>query len=52
MDYRLEGPEEAQAIAKSGPMCQTAPNATGKKCQCSFDCVNYKLRAAGFKAEE
>jgi len=49
-DYRTDGPEEARQIAFGHRACETAPNGTGSRCSCSFDCANYWLRARGFKA--
>jgi hypothetical protein len=48
-DYRIEGPAEAQQIVREQRACETAPNGTGARCTCSFDCANYWLRAKGFK---
>jgi len=50
-DYRIDGPAEAQQIVREYRTCETAPNGTGARCTCSFDCVNYWLRAKGFKAD-
>lgn len=33
-------------IIAAWPACKTAPNGTGARCTCSFDCANYWLRAA------
>lgn len=49
-DFLNEGPEEAQRIVREHRACETAPNSTGARCTCDFDCANYCLRAAGFKA--
>lgn len=49
-DYRIDGPEEARQIALGHRACETAPNGTGSRCSCSFDCANYWLRAKGYKA--
>lgn len=49
-DYRTEGPEEARQIVREHRACETAPNGTGSRCLCSFDCANYWLRASGYKA--
>ena len=51
MDYRTDGPPEAQRLARERPACQTAPNGTGSRCSCGFSCANYWLRANGFTAE-
>ena len=48
-DYRIDGPEEARQIAMEKRPCETAPNGTGSRCLCDFDCANYWLRAKGFK---
>lgn len=48
-DYRIEGPEEARQIALGHRACETAPNGTGSRCLCNFDCANYWLRAEGYK---
>lgn len=48
-DYRTAGPAEAQAIIREHKACETAPNGTGSRCLCDFDCANYWLRAKGFK---
>ena len=50
-DYRIDGPPEARTIASLHAPCVTAPNGTGSRCACNFDCANYWLRAKGFKAE-
>lgn len=49
-DYRIDGPDEARQIVRDHPQCQTAPQGTGARCTCNFDCGNYWLRAKGFKA--
>jgi len=49
-DYRVDGPEEARQIALGHRACETAPNGTGGRCLCSFDCANYWLRANGYGA--
>lgn len=51
IDYRIGGPEEARRIALGHRMCETAPNGTGTRCLCGFDCANYWLRANGYKGE-
>lgn len=50
-DYRIDGPEEAAQIIRDKRPCETAPNGTGSRCTCSFDCANYWLRANGFKGD-
>ena len=49
-DYRTDGPEEARQIALAHRACETAPNGTGARCLCSYDCANYWLRACGYRA--
>lgn len=49
-DYRIDGPPEAQQIARERRACETAPNGTGSRCLCDFDCANYWLRAKGYGA--
>jgi hypothetical protein len=49
-DYRVDGPEEARQIAMEKRPCETAPNGTGSRCACHFDCANYWLRSRGYKA--
>lgn len=44
---RPAGDERQKIIAKHAP-CETAENGTGERCLCSFDCVNYWLRAKGY----
>lgn len=48
-DFRIEGPEEAQQIIRERPACASAPNGTGSRCTCDFDCANYWLRARGYR---
>ena len=43
---------EAQKIIRETAVCVTAPNGTGSRCTCDYDCANYWLRARGFKAED
>jgi hypothetical protein len=50
-DYRLTGPDEARKIIRDNPACATAPNGTGTRCSCDFNCANYLLRFRGFKDE-
>lgn len=50
-DYRIDGPAEAQSIIREHKACETAPNGTGSRCTCDFDCANYWLRARGYKAD-
>lgn len=50
-DYRIDGPAEARQIVAERKACETAPNGTGSRCLCDFDCANYWLRAKGFKGE-
>lgn len=49
-DYKLTGPDAARKIIEDYPACETAPNGTGVRCACDFDCANYWLRAHGYKA--
>jgi hypothetical protein len=51
IDYRTDGPAEAQQIARGKRPCETAPNGTGARCLCGFDCANYWLRAKGYRGE-
>lgn len=48
-DYRIDGPDEARQIVREHRACETAPNGTGMRCICNFDCANFWLRAKGFK---
>jgi len=50
MSSPLESAEARQIIADHRP-CVTAPNGTGSRCTCDYDCANYWLRARGYKAE-
>lgn len=40
--------DEARRVIAEKPACQTAPNGTGARCTCDFDCANYWLRPRGF----
>lgn len=51
-DYRIDGPDAARQLVSEHLACETAPNGTGTRCSCSFDCANYWLRAHGFKGDE
>jgi hypothetical protein len=42
----------AEAIIDAHRPCVTAPNGTGVRCTCDYDCANYWLRGSGFKAED
>ena len=44
--------EEVRRIISEHRPCVTAKNGTGSRCTCDYDCANYWLRAAGYKAEE
>ena len=45
------GMTRAEIVEHKDP-CQTAPNGTGARCACSYDCANYWLRAFGYREEE
>lgn len=49
-NYGTDGPAEAQQIVRDNRACETAPNGTGARCTCAFDCANYWLRAKGYRA--
>jgi hypothetical protein len=50
-DYRIQGPQEAKDIVRAHAPCETAPNATGSVCTCSYACANWWLRCRGYKGE-
>lgn len=43
--------KERAKIVSEHRACETAPNGTGARCTCAFDCANYWLRARGYKKE-
>lgn len=44
----IDPTEIARGIIRERRPCETAPNGTGARCTCDFDCANYWLRAKGF----
>jgi len=47
----MEESRTREQIIATERACETAPNGTGQRCTCSFDCANYWLRAFGHRVE-